>query len=153
MLEKAATHNIIKIREIRPEDLGKVEELTNRFFSYAYFNRDMIAYKLNRGFTYLIAEMNNRVVGFIDMKIHKKDAKIMGIAVDDSYMEMGIGSALLESALELAKKRGRSSVLLKVEQCNENAINFYKMHGFNVKREFFDGSVGNVYVMQKKFEN
>jgi ribosomal-protein-alanine N-acetyltransferase len=97
--------------------------------------------------------MNKEVVGFIDVKIYGKDAKIMGITVDDSYMEMGIGSALLESALELARKRGKSKVLLKVEQCNENAVNFYKRHGFNVKREVFDELVGNIYIMQKEFEN
>ena len=153
MLEKAMTHHIIRVREIKPEDLGRVEELTNRFFSYTYSSREKIAWRLNRGFIYLIAEMNRKIVGFIDMKIHEKDAKILGIAVDDSYMDMGIGSALLGSALELAKRRGKKKVLLKVEQCNENAINFYKRHGFNVKREVFDGFAGYVYIMQKEFEN
>lgn len=72
-------HPAIKVREIKPGDLERVKELTNRFFPYTYFTKEKIALRLNRGFIYLVAEVDEKIVGFIDMKFYSKGAKIIGI--------------------------------------------------------------------------
>ena len=42
----------------------------------------------------------------------------------------GVGSRLLRKALDVARKRGFNSVLVKTEVTNDKAINFYRKAGF-----------------------
>ena len=145
---------VAKVREIKTADFDRVAELTNRFFPYTRSDREKIAERLQRGSVYFIAEVRKKVVGFIDIRIYEKNAKIIGIAVDDDYREIGIGSALIKKAFKFIRRMGRSSIFLRVERSNRDAINFYKNNGFDVRSDIIDAASGRViYILEKKFEN
>lgn len=58
------------------------------------------------------------------MKIQKLDPK-------DSRM-CGIGTQLMNTILEEATLSGARMAVLETQTCNENAISFYKKHGFEI---------------------
>jgi len=79
---------------------------------------------------YLVAEIDNKPVGFINA-IRKSpkhnDAEIVSLYVDPHYFSRGIGYALLTAAF---KKLGATNVHLTVASYNERAVTFYERNGF-----------------------
>jgi RimJ/RimL family protein N-acetyltransferase len=71
----------------------------------------------------------------------------LGISVRKAYWHMGIGAAMMKTAIEHARKEGRLEVIhLGVRRENVNAIALYKKLGFEeigVFKRFF--KVGDVY--------
>lgn len=79
----------------------------------------------------------------------------LGIGVLPEYRGTGLGSQLLERAIEHAKSQnGIEKVELEVFESNENAVQFYLKHGFfqegrRVKARKLDGQYDNIILMGK----
>jgi len=52
--------------------------------------------------------------------------------VDDAYHRQGIGTALMDVAMQRAKDERRRAVMLETQSCNEVAIDFYLAYGFSL---------------------
>lgn len=81
--------------------------------------------------TTLVAETNGKVVGFTcykkdSRKTNPPSSEIVALYVLNEYQDLGIGTALMNSCLEILE----GSVILYVLANNENAINFYKSKNF-----------------------
>jgi putative acetyltransferase len=57
----------------------------------------------------------------------------LAITVHDDYQNIGIGTALLQYLIEIAKSRGLKKVWLTVNVDNERALNLYRKLGFMVE--------------------
>ncbi|MGH8671914.1 MAG: GNAT family N-acetyltransferase [Burkholderiales bacterium] len=62
------------------------------------------------------------------------DGHIGRMAVLKPWRHRGVGTALLDALLELAKRNGLSKVFLNAQ---EHAVGFYEKHGFRVHGETF----------------
>ncbi|WVY89866.1 hypothetical protein V8G54_035380 [Vigna mungo] len=77
-------------------------------------------------------------VGAIACRLEKKEGGgqvrvyIMTLGVLAPYRGLGIGTKLLNHALDLCSKQNISEVYLHVQTNNEDAINFYKKFGFEI---------------------
>lgn len=69
---------------------------------------------------------------FNPQKILKHKAEL-AIAVHDNYQNIGIGSALIEHLLKIARKRMLIKVWLNVRAANEPAIRVYRKVGFELE--------------------
>ncbi len=68
------------------------------------------------------------------------------MAVLAGHRRRGIGSALLERLLELAQKRGLSSVYLNAQT---EAVSFYVHHGFQTEGEIFmDAGIPHIRMLR-----
>jgi len=52
--------------------------------------------------------------------------------VDDAYRRRGLGTALMDVAIQRAKTEKRRAVMLETQSCNEVAIDFYLAYGFSL---------------------
>ena len=52
--------------------------------------------------------------------------------VDDAYRRKGIGTALMDIAMQRAKEEKRRALMLETQSRNENAIAFYLAYGFTL---------------------
>ena len=78
----------------------------------------------------------------------KKDRRILfidGIGVKKEYQKCGIGSILMNNMLEYATKNKVDAIELNVYNFNQNAIDFYKSFGFNVKSLSLEKSLNYDY--------
>ncbi len=141
-----------RIRKIKRKDYETVVALTNEFFPYTEMNLAKVQDRIARGARYFVAEINERAVGFVDLKISGARTVIYGIAVDGRHEGKGIGSALLQRALSFARKNGARKIWIKVKSSNLPAINLYKNFGFAL-RKITPGVREAVYVMCKEIEN
>ena len=113
--------------------------------------------------TFIVAEENGEVVGYILCRIEKglsniallgvaRKAHVISIAVLPTHQHRGIGQALIQEALRNMPLYKARECYLEVRVNNTPAVSLYKKMGFDVKREvrnyYKDGE--DAYVMAMK---
>jgi len=84
----------------------------------------------------MIAEADEKIVGFIEIRIFPDFvegapiAVVQSFIVDKDYRKRGIGSRLLQKACEEAVKQKAKEIHVWTEFENQPAINLYAQHGF-----------------------
>lgn len=108
----------------------------------------------------LVAEMDGKVVGNCALigysrHVRRRHAVSFGITVHDDYAGKGVGSALMEAALDLADNWLQySRIELTVFTDNAEAIALYKKYGFEIEGThkayaFRNGGFADVYAMAR----
>ena len=75
---------------------------------------------------YIVAKMDNEIVGFAGIKIVLDEAEIMNIVVKIDKRNLGIGSSLLEELEKIAKNNMCKCMHLEVNENNFSAIHLYE---------------------------
>ena len=82
----------------------------------------------------------------------------IGIALYEEYCGLGIGRAMMETILDVAKKCGYEQAELQVVTTNKPAIHLYKSLGFKVYGEqphfmkYKDGTYADEFLMIKRLQ-
>ncbi len=140
--------NNIVIRNAVEKDLLFVENLINELIA-SLNNKEGIEKDIainnfkdmlkDSNSKFLIAEIDNRVVGFITFIIRKTllhsglSGLIDELIVSQDYQNKGIGQYLVEGVIEQCKKLGCCEIEVSTELENKKAIRFYKKLGFEEK--------------------
>ena len=93
---------------------------------YGEWLEDPIAYGAFEG---------ERLIGFVEgsMETWNNRFRISNICVfDPAARGMGVGGALMEAIRRSAQASGARMIVLETQSCNENAIRFYRRHGFEI---------------------
>ncbi|MFX0137948.1 MAG: GNAT family N-acetyltransferase [Candidatus Hodarchaeota archaeon] len=145
--------NNIIIRNALEKDLPFVENLINELIASlddkegikkdsAIKNFKKILKDSNSNF--LIAEIDKRVVGFINFITRKTllhsglSGLIDELIVSQEYQNKGIGQYLIQKAIEECKKLGCYEMEVSTEFENKKAIGFYKKIGFEERGILFE---------------
>jgi [ribosomal protein S18]-alanine N-acetyltransferase len=141
------------IREFKRPDVKRVLEIEIASFSDPYPANILVdIYNLGAGF--LVAQENNRVVGYIIFWIKFEDeGHIISIAVDKSYRRMQVGSKLVETSLNIFKKYNVKRIKLEVRVGNKGARKFYRKMGFKEEKiveDYYDDNEDAVIMSQNE---
>jgi len=122
------------IREFKRPDVKRVLEIETASFRDPYPANILVdIYNLGAGF--LVAQENNRVVGYIIFWIKFEDeGHIISIAVDKNYRRMEVGSRLVEKSLNIFKEYNVRRIKLEVRIGNKGARKFYSKMGFKEEK-------------------
>ncbi len=124
--------------------------------------RIITLYLTDRRRIFLVAEYQGKIIGIITLYgshrkkiLHKGE---LGISVRKPFWGMGVGSALMQECLKIARERGFKKIQLEVMQGNERAMALYKKFGFEVegiKKNviFQNGKYYDLVVMGKWLED
>jgi len=164
---------IINYRKARVEDAKSIVQINLNMWRTTY--KDLISSKtiearfltndkrietaidqINTNNTYIVAELDNRVIGFIQyIQSNNKDFEdygvIQALCILDEYQRIGIGKVLFNLALIELKKLGFKRLFLDCLVGN-SANDFYLKMGTNIhsiKEEVYMGEIliENVHVM------
>ena len=107
--------------------LQSVEGVRKRFFS-----------ETREGLYHLVARMDEEVVGHLGLETftapRRRHAGEIGMAVRDDWQGRGVGTALMEAALDLADNwLGLTRIELGVYTDNTAGVALYKKFGFEVE--------------------
>lgn len=80
--------------------------------------------------TYLVAKINNKIVGYIGMWFVMDECHITNIAVHSNYRENGIATRLINEMLKLCKEHKTTYIMLEVRSNNIPAQKLYSKFGF-----------------------
>jgi len=150
------------IRRFSPEDLDQVIYINQTCLPENYSTYFFIHLYNNFPKTFIVAEEDKKVVGYIMCRIESgfsgfsliKRGHVISIAVLPDYRRKGIGETLLKEALQaMVIHYGARECYLEVRVSNIPAINLYRKMGFKIertlKRYYADGE--NAYLMRIKF--
>ena len=138
----------LNIRTVKMDDLDAIVELESSAFhmSEEMTRKDMIGRIENYPDTFLVAEVDGKVVGHVFGPVSKeryiKDElyfknqpnnaqyhyqTILSLATNQEYRKQGIASALIEELCKIAQSQDRRAITLT---CLPNLFHFYEKRGF-----------------------
>lgn len=141
----------ITITSMNSQDLESIKDILNYDFD-DFWNYSILKDELNnKNSKYLVAKLNNKIIGFAGIKIIIDEADIMNIVVKKKSRNKGIGSLLLEKLIDLSKSLNLTSISLEVNEKNISAISLYKKFNFKeigIRKKYYKDS--NAILMLKK---
>ena len=152
-----------KLRKFTQNDLRSVVHINSVCLPENY--TDYFFIDLHQRFpeTFIVAEENGEVVGYIMCRVELglsnfgfsgviKKGHVVSVAVLPQYRRKGIGQALIAEAMDGMRVYNAKQCFLEVRVTNTPAIDLYKKLGFQVTRTihgyYADGE--NAYVMSRK---
>ena len=142
---------MIEVYKMSLTDLENIKEILvsdfDDFWNYSILKDELS----NANSYYLVAKLDNEILGFAGIKYVLNDADIMNIVVKKSKRKSGIGSLLLKNIIELCKKLNVSTLFLEVNEKNLPAISLYKKFGFEevgFRKNYYKEN--NAIVMKKE---
>ncbi|KYC50148.1 MAG: putative N-acetyltransferase [Candidatus Methanofastidiosum methylothiophilum] len=120
------------VRNVGPDDIYTVIDLEYQNFDYPYPPEVInFLYESHRD-TFLVAEKEREVIGFVIGIVQKKEGHILVIAIRDDYKKKGIGTFLMKKLIDIYKKKGITQLKLEVRASNVAALSMYKNLGFKI---------------------
>lgn len=132
------------IREITDNDRKKIYEIIKKEFKNNYL-------KDNSFTKWYIYELNNEIVGFINIDIIYEKAEIEYIYVVEKWRKNKIATKLLEKAEKDLINKRVSTITLEVNVNNFSAIKFYEKNEYkkiNIRKHYYGND--DAYLMLKE---
>lgn len=144
----------IKIDKMTINDLNMIKNNLECDFD-DFWNCNVLKEELeNDNSKYIIAKIDNEIVGFAGIKIIIDEADIMNIVTKKSHRNQGIGALLLENLISIASELQLSSISLEVNEENPPAIHLYEKFGFEnlgIRKNYYQDK--NAIMMTKKLDS
>ena len=121
----------ILVMTISDLELIKESLLTDfdNFWNYNTFKSEL----LNPNSKYIVAKINNKIIGFAGLWKSVDDVHITNIVTAKKYRNKNIGSLMLSKLIEMSKnEKGITSITLEVNSNNIPAQKLYEKFGFKV---------------------
>ena len=102
----------------------------------------------------MVAEHDDRVVGFMIYELHKARIHVLNFAVAADYRRRGVGSQMVAKLIAKLSSQRRSRVVLEVRETNLAAQLFFRENGFravSVLRGFYADTPEDAYMMQFRY--
>ena len=141
---------MIQIREMQVKDADAVAAIEQQIFSQPWSRQGFLDAVKLANTVFLVAEENNRIVGYIGMYVAMDEGEITNVAVAPVERCHGIGGMLIAELLKIAENKGIARIVLEVRVSNDSAIRLYERNGFvqcGVRRGFYEFPKEDAYVM------
>lgn len=141
----------ITITTMTTQDINQIAENFSKnfdkFWSIAILQSDFAS----SNSTYIVAKIQNTIVGFAGIKVILDEADIMNIAVRTDKRSLGIGSLLLEKLITTAQNLACQTITLEVNETNAPAIRLYEKYHFTrigLRKKYYNNT-NDAILMQR----
>lgn len=143
-------NSIIEISEMSLTDFEEIQSVLISDFD-DFWNSETLKNELkNNNSYYIVAKINNNIVGFAGIKTVLDEADIMNIVTKKDSRNSGIGSVLFSSIISYAKSNNIKKLTLEVNENNHSAIHLYEKFGFikiAERKKYYNG-IDTAIIMQ-----
>jgi len=147
--------NII-LREMTIEDIDQVLEIENETFTTPWSKDSFISeVRDNILAIYIVAELEERVVGYGGFWRILDEAHITNIAVKKEHQGKGIGDFLLLGIINYCQKNNIPNITLEVRLSNITAQNLYRKHKFishGIRPGYYADNGEDAMIMWRKMD-
>lgn len=143
--------NNIQIFNMKIQDLNSIantlESDFDNFWNYNVFKTEL----QNGNSRYLVAKIQDKIVGFAGIIPIVDEADISNIVVHKDFRNQKIGSFLLENLIDLAISLNLKCLNLEVRESNVSAISLYRKYSFEIcgLRKKYYNNFENAILMKK----
>lgn len=132
----------LKVCKMNIEHLQKISGILESDFD-EFWNSNVLEGELkNPNSKYIVAIMENQVVGYAGIWSVLNEAHITNIVVKKDRRNNKIGTELLKELIKMAKKEKIEFLTLEVNVNNKIAINLYKKYNFKevgTRKKYYKG--------------
>ena len=142
---------MLNIRVMEERDLQSVAKMEKDIFSDPW-SIDAFADSIkNDSAIFIVAEMNDTVVGFCGVYIMSPEAEIANIAVAKDYRNRGIAQKMLSWQIEQLKEKQVEALFLDVRKTNTVAYRLYNKFGFEniaIRKDYYYSPKEDAIIMK-----
>jgi ribosomal-protein-alanine N-acetyltransferase len=123
-------------------------------FEFPWCENDFLRCLRQRNCIGMVAEHNERIVGFMIYELHKTRLHILNFAVSSRYRRSGVGAQMVSKLIGKLSTQRRNRILLEIRETNLSAQLFVRSCGFravSVLRDFYEDTPEDAYLMQYRF--
>lgn len=143
----------ITIRKMRQDDIEQCINI-EKSHNIKILSREILENDLKKDSNYyLVATLNNTLVGYIGLSYVLDTADIISIVVKKDYTKNGIASLLLREIISFCYKKEIKNIFLEVRKSNTPAQALYNKFGFFKisERKKYYNNIEDAYIFEKKF--
>jgi len=145
----------VHIRWMIRRDMPEVIGIESASFEFSWLEDDFIRCLRQRNCIGMVAEHNERVVGFMIYELHRNRLHILNFAVHPDFRRRGIGQQMVRKLVGKLAPQRRNRIVLEVRETNLDAQLFFRSLGFraiSLLRDFYDDTTEDAYLMQYRFK-
>lgn len=120
----------IQFRKMLPEDASSVEVVEKACFDMPWSRESFWQEACNEKAYYLLAQVDEKVIGYVGMWVLFDEAQITNVAVSPEYQNKGIGRLMMQEIMKIAKEKKANAMTLEVRPSNDSALHLYESLGF-----------------------
>lgn len=142
----------IELSSMTIEDVDGVCEVENLSFKTPWSKESFITELGNDMARYIVAKLDDRVIGYGGMWFVIDEAHVTNIAVHPDFRGRKIGDKLVASMIDNAKKENIEKMTLEVRPSNTEARNLYKKYDFKdcgIRKGYYSDSGEDGIIMWK----
>jgi ribosomal-protein-alanine N-acetyltransferase len=146
----------VHIRWMIRRDMREVLDIEAESFEFPWCEEDFIRCLRQRNCIGMVAEHEDRVVGFMIYELTKTRIQILNFATASRYRRRGVGSQMVSKLVGKLSAQRRTRIALEVRETNLAAQLFFRAGGFravSVLRNYYDDTPEDAYVMQYRLRS
>jgi len=145
----------VHIRWMIRRDMPEILRIEQSSFEFPWSEEDFVRCLRQRNCIGMVAEVDDRIVGFMIYELHKTRLHILNFAVEPGRRRLGIGAQMVEKLINKLSQQRRHEIVLEVRETNLAAQLFFQNQGFRaiqVLRNHYHDSAEDAYLMQFRLE-
>jgi len=146
----------VHIRWMIRRDMPEVLAIEAASFEFPWLEEDFIRCLRQRNCIGMVAEHDDRVVGFMIYELNKNRIQVLNFATSPDYRRRGVGSQMVAKLIGKLSAQRRNRISLEVRETNLPAQLFFRHNGFravSVLRGFYEDTPEDAYLMQYRFRS
>lgn len=129
-----ATMLRVHIRWMIRRDMPEVLEIEKSSYAPPYTEEQFLTVLRNRNCIGMVAEVGEKVVGYVLYELHKNRLTIIKMAVHPGYRRQAVGFQMIEKLVKKLASHRRTRIIIDVGERNMGALLFLKKMGFKAIR-------------------
>lgn len=141
----------LQIRWLIRRDMPEVLAIENESFDFPWTEEDFLCCLRQRNCIGMVAEMGEKIVGFMIYELHKSRLHILNFAVGEQWQRQGIGGKMVSRLIDKLSQQRRKEILVEIRETNLDAQKFFQKQDFmaiSVVRERYDDTSEDAYLMR-----
>lgn len=119
----------LTFREMTRDDADAIAAIEAKCFAMPWGREDFWREAQNELATYIVGELDGRIVAYAGAWVSFNQAEVMNVAVEPEFRGQGIGTIIFGKLIEAVKLRGATAITLEVRPSNTAAIKLYESFG------------------------
>lgn len=144
----------VHIRWMIRRDMTEVLQIEDASHDYPWSEEDFLRALRQRNCIGMVAELGDKVVGFMIYELHKSKLHILNFAVHPNLRRRAVGTQMVKKLIGKLSSHRRNAITLEVRERHLDLQLFFRQVGFKatrVIREYFDDSGEDAYLMHYHF--
>jgi ribosomal-protein-alanine N-acetyltransferase len=141
----------VHVRWMIRRDMPEVLAIEQQGFEFPWVEEDFVRCLRQRNCIGMVAEHEDRVLGFMIYELHKARLHVLNFAVAADWRRRGVGAQMVAKLVGKLSPQRRNRITLEVRETNLAAQLFFRSQGFRavcVLRGFYEDTPEDAYVMQ-----